>query len=169
MNLNEFIPQKLKEIFQNIDFEFSVYRDELTVKFDQNFIIEVCEYLKSDPELEFLLCEDVTAIDWAKRKNRFTVVYHIYSFKYNFRFCLKADALETENSSGEMKWSIDSITSVWASANWYERETYDMFGIHFNNHPDLRRMYMPEDFAYHPLRKDFPLMGIPGSLTLPKK
>jgi NADH-quinone oxidoreductase subunit C len=169
MNLKELISQKLQEIFSHTQFEISEYRDELTIKLDQKFIVEVCTFLKSDPELEFLLCEDVTAIDWAKRKNRFTVVYHLYPFKHKFRICLKADALETENSSGEKNWSVDSITSVWASANWYERETYDMYGIHFNNHPDLRRMYMPEDFEYHPLRKDFPLMGIPGSLPLPKK
>jgi NADH-quinone oxidoreductase subunit C len=169
MNLKELISQKLQEIFSHTQLEISEYRDELTIKLDQKFIVEVCTFLKSDPELEFLLCEDVTAIDWAKRKNRFTVVYHFYSFKHKFRICLKADALETENSSGEKNWSVDSITSVWASANWYERETYDMYGIHFNNHPDLRRMYMPEDFEYHPLRKDFPLMGIPGSLPLPKK
>jgi NADH dehydrogenase subunit C (EC 1.6.5.3) len=65
-------------------------------------------------------------------------------------------------------WLI-SVTSVYPTANWHERETYDMFGITFKNHPDLRRMYMPEEFEYYPLRKDFPLMGIPGSLLLPKK
>ena len=108
------------------------------------------------------MCEDITAIDWAKRKNRFTVVYHIFSLKNKFRLCLKADVDEEDCK-------IDSVTSVWKTANWHERETYDMYGIAFNNHPDLRRMYMPEDFEYHPLRKDFPLMGIPGSLSLPKK
>ena len=69
----------------------------------------------------------------------------------------------------ESECNIDSVTSVWKTANWHERETYDMYGIIFNNHPDLRRMYMPEEFEYYPLRKDFPLMGIPGSLPLPKK
>jgi len=74
---------------------------------------------------------------------------------------IKVDVEETEN--------IESVSSVWKTANWHERETYDMYGITFKNHPDLRRMYMPEEFEYHPLRKDFPLMGIPGSLPLPKK
>jgi NADH-quinone oxidoreductase subunit C len=108
------------------------------------------------------LCEDVTAIDWARRKNRFTVVYHIFSLKLNSRLRLKADVDESELS-------VDSVSSVWKTADWHERETYDMYGIIFNNHPDLRRMYMPEEFEYYPLRKDFPMMGIPGSLPLPKK
>ena len=167
MNLKEIIPQKLKEKFQNIEFEISDYRDELTIKFDQKYIVEICKYLKS--ELEFILCADITAVDWATRKNRFTIVYNLFSLKNNFRLRLKADAAEIENSSGETEWNIDSVTSVWQAANWQEREAYDMYGIHFNNHPDLRRMYMPEEFEYHPLRKDFPLMGIPGSLPLPKK
>jgi NADH-quinone oxidoreductase subunit C len=169
MSLKEIIPQKLKEKFQNIEFEISDYRDELTIKFDQKYIVEICKYLKSEPELEFILCADITAVDWATRKNRFTIVYNLFSLKNNFRLRLKADAAESENSNGENKWTIESVTSVWQAANWQERETYDMYGIHFNNHPDLRRMYMPEEFEYHPLRKDFPLMGIPGSLPLPKK
>ena len=169
MNLKEIIPQKLKEKFQNTEFEISDYRDELTIKFDQKYIVEICKYLKSEPELEFILCADITAVDWATRKNRFTIVYNLFSLKNNFRLRLKADAAEAENSNGETKWTIESVTSVWQAANWQEREAYDMYGIHFNNHPDLRRMYMPEEFEYHPLRKDFPLMGIPGSLPLPKK
>ena len=162
MDLKTFIPQKLKQQFPAVQFEVSDYRDELTIKFDKGNIVEACKFLKSDSELEFTWCSDVTAIDWATRKNRFTVVYNIFSLKHNFRLRLKADV-------DESKCAIDSVSSVWQSANWQERETYDMYGIKFNNHPDLRRMYMPEEFEYHPLRKDFPLMGIPGSLPLPKK
>ena len=101
-----------------------------------------------------------TAIDWSTRKNRFTLVYHIFSFQNNFELCLKCNIAKEE---------IDSVTSIWRGANWYERETYDMYGIKFRNHPDLRRMYMPEEFEYYPLRKEFPLMGIPGSIPLPNK
>lgn len=162
MNLKELIPQKLQEKFPKLNFEFVEYRGDLSVKFDKSNVTEVCRFLKEDPDLEFRLCEDVTAVDWAKRKNRFTVVYHIFSLNHNFRLRLKADVDESDCT-------IDTVSSVWKTADWHERETYDMFGIKFNYHPDLRRMYMPEDFEYYPLRKDFPLMGIPGSLPLPKK
>ena len=162
MNLKELIPQKLRENIPQANFEFIDYRGDLSVKFDKEYITKVCRFLKEDPELDFRLCVDVTAVDWATRKNRFTVVYHIFSLKHNFRLRLKADVDESDCS-------IDTVSSIWKTANWHERETYDMFGINFNDHPDLRRMYMPEDFEYHPLRKDFPLMGIPGSLPLPKK
>ena len=158
----EVIEQKLKEKFSGENFIFSEYRNELTISFDKKNVVQICKFLKEDDELEFKLCEDVTAIDWARRKNRYTVVYHIYSLKHNFRLSLKADVDESDNS-------IDSVSSVWRTANWEEREAYDMYGINFNNHPDLRRMYMPEEFEYHPLRKDFPLTGIPGSNPLPKK
>jgi len=162
METAELVLQKLKNEFTSIDFEISDFRNELTVKFPKENIVEICSFIKTDSELEFVYCEDITAVDWAKRTNRFTVVYHIYSFKNNFRIRLKADVDESDCN-------IDSVCSVWKAANWQERETYDMYGIKFNNHPDLRRMYMPEEFEYHPLRKDFPLMGIPGSIPLPKK
>jgi NADH-quinone oxidoreductase subunit C len=162
MDLKSLIPQKLKEKFPSVDFELTDYKDEIALKFDKKFIVEICKFLKSDPELEFNWCSDITAVDWATRKNRFTVVYNIFSIKHNFRLRLKADIDESDAT-------IESVSSVWKAANWQERETYDMYGIKFNNHPDLRRMYMPEEFEYYPLRKDFPLMGIPGSLPLPKK
>ena len=162
MDLKELIPQKLRANFPSVGFEVSDYKDELTIKFDKKNIVEVCKFLKTDPELQFLLCSDVTAVDWATRKNRFTVVYNIFSIKHSFRLRLKADVDESDCS-------IDSVTSVWQASNFQERETYDMYGIKFNNHPDLRRMYMPEEFEYYPLRKEFPLMGIPGSIPLPKK
>jgi NADH-quinone oxidoreductase subunit C len=161
-SLKVLVTQKLKDQFGSLNFEFIEFRNELTVLIDKKDVVEICRCLKDDEDLQFKLCEDVTAIDWAKRKNRFTVVYHIYSIKNNFRLALKADVDESDCT-------IDSVSSVWKTADWAERETYDMYGIIFNNHPDLRRMYMPEEFEYYPLRKDFPLMGIPGSNPLPKK
>ena len=162
MEFKDLVTQKLKDQFKDIEFEFTEFRDELTIKFPKEHIVNVCRYLKTDADMQFAICSDITAIDWAKRKNRFTVVYNLFSLKNNFRHRLKVDVDESDCS-------IDTVSSVWKGANWQERETYDMYGIKFNNHPDLRRIYMPEDFEYHPLRKDFPLMGIPGSLPLPKK
>ena len=162
MNLKELIPQKLKENFPESKFDVSEYKNELSIKIDKKDVVNVCKFLKEDEDLQFIFCSDVTAVDWAKRKDRFTIIYNIFSMKNNFRLRLKSDVDEKDCS-------IDSVSSVWGSANWQERETFDMYGIKFNNHPDLRRMYMPEEFEYHPLRKDFPLMGIPGSLPLPKK
>ncbi len=162
MELKDLIIQKLNDKFKDIKLEVVEYRNELTILFDKQNVVDVCKFLKDDDDLQFRLCEDITAIDWAKTKNRFTVVYHIFSLKNNFRLSLKSNVDESDCS-------IDSVSSVWRTANWEEREVYDMYGIKFNNHPDLRRMYMPEEFEYHPLRKDFPLMGITGSLTLPKK
>lgn len=162
MELKELIQQKLNSAFPDANLEYSEYKNEFCVKLDKKFIVPVCSLLKEDNDLQFLLSEDITAVDWSTRKNRFTVVYHIFSLKNKFRLKLKSDVDEKDCN-------IDSVSSVWRAANWQERECYDMYGIIFNNHPDLRRMYMPEDFEYHPLRKDFPLLGIPGSLPLPKK
>jgi NADH-quinone oxidoreductase subunit C len=162
MELKEILTQKLQTNFPDAEFEFSEFRGEFNIKLDKKFINPICKFLKEDSELEFLLCEDMTAVDWATRKNRFTVVYHIFSLKLSFRLVLKADVDESECN-------IDTVSSVWKTSNWQERECYDMYGIKFNNHPDLRRIYMPEEFEYYPLSKDFPLMGIPGSLPLPKK
>ena len=162
MEFKDQVVIKLKEKFPKYNFETADFRNELTVKLDKKNIIKVCQFLKEDDDLQFKLCEDVTAVDWARRTDRFTVVYHIFSLKHNFRLRLKADVDESDCS-------IDTVSSVWKSANWAEREAYDMYGIKFKGHPDLRRMYMPEEFEYHPLRKDFPLTGIPGSLPLPKK
>jgi NADH-quinone oxidoreductase subunit C len=160
MNTKELILNKVNEKFGSEVEEVVEFAGDLSITIKKDSIVNLANFLKNDSELEFVMCKDVTAIDWATRKNRFTTVYNIYSFKLNFNLRIKANLDESE--------SIESVTSVWRSANWYERETFDMYGIKFINHPDLRRMYMPEGFEYHPLRKDFPLLGIPGSLPFPK-
>jgi NADH-quinone oxidoreductase subunit C len=162
MILRDLILSKLQEKFPDEKIEITESKGELSFLFDKKNVVEVCRILKNDPELLFVHCADITAIDWARRKLRYTMVYHLFSIHNNIRIRLKADIDESDLN-------IDSVSSIWRTANWHERETYDMYGISFNNHPDLRRMYLPEEFEYHPLRKDFPLMGIPGSLTLPKK
>lgn len=162
MDLKELITEKVKEKFGTALEDVSDFRDDicLTIKIDQ--IAELGKFLKEDPNLQFVMCKDITAVDWATRNKRFTAVYHVYSYKLNCTLRLKAN-IEVDPPA------ILSVTSVWRSAEWYERETFDMYGIKFINHPDLRRIYMPEGFEYHPLRKDFPVIGIPGSLPLPHK
>lgn len=160
MKFKQYLIERLKNASAGSPIDFIEYKDELSIIISPANILEFCKFLKEDPELLFNMCEDVTAIDWAVKKNRFTVVYHLYSIKNNFRLRVKTNLEGTET---------ESVTGIWESANWYERETFDMYGIVFKNHPDLRRMYMPEEFEYHPLRKEFPVMGIPGSLPLPNK
>ncbi|MBK7255890.1 MAG: NADH-quinone oxidoreductase subunit C [Ignavibacteria bacterium] len=104
----------------------------------------------------------MVSVDRFQKKNRFEMIYNVISIETNERIFVK---IKLDSKNPEMQ----SLTQVWKSANWYEREAYDMMGINFINHPDLRRMYMPENYEYHPLRKDFPLMGIPDSIPLPNK
>lgn len=125
-------------------------------------VLEIAGLLKNDKELSFEMCKDAIGVDRFQKKNRFEIIYNLYSLTFKDRLFLKV-LLDTKNPE------TPSLTSVWTGTNWYEREAYDMFGIIFKGHPDLRRIYMPEEFEYHPLRKDFPLMGIPDSLYLPKK
>lgn len=162
MNTKELIVEKVKKKFGESLEEVSDFRNDLCITIKKDQIVNLGKFLKEDPDLQFIMCKDVTAIDWATRKKRFTTVYHIYSFKLNYTLRLKSNIDDDPPT-------IETVSSIWQSANWYERETWDMYGIKFVNHPDLRRMYMPEGFEYHPLRKDFPVLGIPGSLPLPNK
>lgn len=162
MEIKDLLVDKVNKEFGDSIKEVSDFRNDLCITISKEKIVELAKFLKDNEELQFIMCKDVTAIDWATRKNRFTVVYHVYSFKNNYELRIKAN-IEKEPCE------IDSVANIWLSANWYERETFDMYGINFINHPDLRRMYMPEGFQYNPLRKDFPVMGIPGSLPLPYK
>jgi len=162
MNTKELIVEKVKDKFGESVEEISDFRDDLCITIKKDQIVNLGKFLKDNPDLQFIMCKDVTAIDWATLKKRFTTVYHIYSFELNYSLRLKSNIDDDPPT-------IETVSSVWPSANWYERETWDMYGIKFLNHPDLRRIYMPEGFEYYPLRKDFPVLGIPGSLPLPFK
>jgi NADH-quinone oxidoreductase subunit C len=113
-------------------------------------LARVARFLKQDPQLRFDFLMDLTAVDHWKRKPRFELVYHLYSRSKNVRLRLKAPL---GGSSPE----APSVTPLWPAANWYEREVFDMFGIRFRGHPDLRRILMYEEFQGHPLRKDYPI------------
>jgi len=160
--MNEKIFQKLKVKYADAVLEANEFRSELTIIISKEHIVEVCRFLKEDEELAFDMLADLCGIDMYTPENRFGIIYNLYSLKTKHRIRLKT-------FTGKDNPKVPSVTSVWGTANWHEREAYDMFGILFDGHPDLRRIYMPDEFEYYPLRKDFPLMGIPGSLNLPKK
>lgn len=128
------------------------------VRIEPDSVPEIFSYLKND--LDYVYLSDLFGADRYTSEDRFEVIYNLISFKTGARLFVKV-WLEEENPE------LESVTKVWPSANWLEREVYDMYGVHFKNHPDLRRMYLPEDFQYYPLRKEFPLLGIPGSIELP--
>jgi NADH-quinone oxidoreductase subunit C len=126
------------------------YARQVTVVVEREKVAEVARHLKEKEDFRY--CVDVTAVDWKKREPRFDVVYHFYSFSKNDRIRVKCGVADGQE--------VPSIAEVFLAANWSERETYDMFGIRFAGHPDLRRILTWEGFNGHPLRKDFPLEGI---------
>jgi len=143
--------QKLRAAMPEAIEDVSSFRDQVTVRVFKDRIREVCVFLRDTPDLEFDFLTDLTALDYPARPRRFDVVYHLYSMTQNHRLRLKAAVAEDE--------PIDTVVPVWEVANWEERESYDMFGIVFTGHPDLRRILLPEDWEGFPLRKDYPLAG----------
>ncbi len=129
----------------------TIKRGELTVEVAPNWIVEFVEFLKTDVTCKFSTMIDITAVDYPGRDKRFDVVWHFLSMHQNHRIRVKAQLREDE--------AVPSIVSVHPSANWFEREVFDMFGILFTGHPDLRRILTDYGFRGHPLRKDFPTTG----------
>jgi NADH-quinone oxidoreductase subunit C len=124
---------------------------ELTVTVPKNDIIEVLTFLRDDPECRFVSFIDISGADYPEREERFDVVYHLLSPKKNMRVRIKVQADEET--------PVPSVTGVYPGALWYEREVYDLYGVLFTGHPDLRRILTDYGFEGHPLRKDFPLTG----------
>ncbi|HEY6951084.1 MAG TPA: NADH-quinone oxidoreductase subunit C [Bacteroidota bacterium] len=159
---NQTVLERLKTRLGDTILESHEFRGELTVVVPKEKIVDVCTLVKNDPELAYDFLSDLCGFDMYTPSKRFGVVYNVLSLRNRHRFRIKI-------FTDEEDLKVPTVTGVWRAADCAERETFDMFGIVFEGHPDLRRMYMPEDFEYFPLRKDFPLMGIPGSLPLPKK
>lgn len=128
-----------------------VFRDEATHIIKKDSLIEICGFLKNNSELQFNFLTDIVAVDYFPIKPRFEIIYHLYSIPQKHRLRLKVKAVDGE--------TIPSVTSIWKTADWAEREAYDMFGIIFEGHTNLKRIYMPEDWDGFPLRKDYPLKG----------
>ena len=125
--------------------------DELTVTAESAEIARVMTFLRDDPECEFKILIDICGVDYPQRAKRFDVVYHLLSISKNRRIRVRVETGDNEQ--------IPSIVSVYPVANWYERETFDMYGVVFSGHPDLRRLLTDYGFNGYPLRKDFPLTG----------
>jgi NADH-quinone oxidoreductase subunit C len=125
-------------------------RGELTLTVPAEHIVAVSRLLKT--QQQYVRLSTVTGVDWYPAEPRFEVVYHMLSLSRNLRLRVKC---KLPGANPE----IDSVTGVWRSANWFERETFDLFGIRFRNHPDLTRIMLPDDWEGHPLRKDCPVTG----------
>ncbi|MGZ4819249.1 MAG: NADH-quinone oxidoreductase subunit C [Terriglobales bacterium] len=127
-------------------------RGELSIYVRRDAIREACALLRDDSELQYNFFSDVTCVDWYPSEPRFEVVYHLFSISKKRRVRLKVKL------SGDDP-VVDSVTSVWPAANFFEREVFDLFGIRFDGHPYLRRIMMPENWEGHPLRRDYPVEG----------
>ena len=143
--------KKLQEKFPASVLEVTTFRGEVTITVSKEEIVEVCKFLHSDPDLQYHLLTDLCGLDFFPQIPRFGVVYLLCSLKNNQRLRLKTRVEENE--------SIPSVESIWKVANWYEREVYDLFGIPFENHPDLRRILLWDGYEGYPLRKDYPVEG----------
>jgi NADH-quinone oxidoreductase subunit C len=124
---------------------------ELTIDVEPGEIVRVLKYLRDDPNCLFKLLIDICGVDWPEREKRFDVVYHMLSLAKNIRIRVK---LETDENT-----PVPSVVRLFAVANWFEREAFDMYGISFADHPDMRRLLTDYGFSGYPLRKDFPLTG----------
>ncbi len=130
---------------------YALTHGELTLQAEAGEIVKVAQFLRDDPKCQFFSFVDLCGVDWPARAKRFDVVVHLLSPKRNLRVRIK---VETDEDT-----PVPSITGVFPGANWFERETYDLYGILFTGHPDLRRLLTDYGFDGHPLRKDFPLTG----------
>ena len=145
------LAQKLRDQFGDLLSEPSEFRGEITLKLlDAEKIADVCRFAKEELGFDYLV--DISSIDNYGDDPRFAVVYELYGYSHRCHLRFKTDVSEEKSE-------VPTVTSVWKTANWHEREIYDMMGIRFRGHPDLRRILMWEGYPYFPLRKDFPLGG----------
>ncbi len=146
-DLEKFINSELASKINNS----FIKHDNIYLSIDHNELIEVITFLKTNNETKFRQLVEITAVDYPENENRFKMVYLLLSHEYNQRIIIDYSIKENE--------VISSITSIFPAANWMEREVFDMYGLNFKNHPDLRRILTDYGFQGHPLRKDFPLTG----------
>jgi NADH/F420H2 dehydrogenase subunit C len=153
------VVERLKSRFPDAVLAVEEFRGELTVMVPGARIVEIGRYLKDDPESDFNMLTDVIGVHFLERDYEHEVVYQLYSLEKNHRLRLRVRLQPGE--------TVPSLTPVWPGANWPEREAFDLVGVRFHGHPDLRRIIMPEDYPDHPLRKDFDVEGGPTELDGP--
>jgi len=146
--MNSYLLDAIKSKFPDDVLETHAFRGDETAVIRKEALLKAAAYLRDELGFDFLM--DLTAADYLPREPRFELVCHFYSSRHNYRLRLKCPV-----PAGDPE--VDSLTGLWAGANWFEREVYDMFGIKFRGHPDLRRILMYDGFEGHPLRKDYPL------------
>jgi NADH-quinone oxidoreductase subunit C len=155
---NHQLVKKLKSHFNGAVLEATEFLGQLSVRVDPARVVDVCDFLRREPETSFNYLSDLTCVHYPMRADGpFEIVYNLYSIPRNERVRLKASLNEDPE--------VESVTAVWPSANWMEREVYDLFGVRFKNHPDLRRILLPPDWEGHPLRKDYPLEFVENQWT----
>lgn len=142
------LPEALRKRFPEVALEAFTFRGQNFFLVPKESLISVANYLKSDSG--FTMLADLTAMDYPKEEKRFQVVYQLYSFSRNERLRLKVPVADGE--------TVESVVPVWGVADWLEREVYDMFGIRFEHHPNLRRILLPDEWQGFPLRKDYPIL-----------
>ena len=148
--------KRLKSQFGEAAGDAFEFIGQLSVTVDKNRIVEICDFLRRDAQTDFDYLSDLTCVHYPDRRDaQFEMVYNLLSISRNERVRLKVRISE----------SVESVTSVWPAANWLEREVFDLFGVRFSNHPDLRRLLLPPDWEGHPLRKDFPLEFVENAWT----
>ncbi len=142
--------EELQKRFPGAISEAVTFRNMPSITLAKEFLVSMCQFLKAEEGGAYTLLTDQTAVDYPKREKRFDIIYHLYSFKRNDRLRLKVILGESE--------TIPSVTAIWRTANWLEREVYDMFGVLYDGHPDLKRILLPDGWSGHPLRKDHDIL-----------
>jgi NADH-quinone oxidoreductase subunit C len=149
---NATVVERLRAALPDAVIKTSEFRGLASLYVKREAIVDVARFLRDDPDLSYNFLENLCGVDYLGRDPRFEVVYHLLSHPNHHRICLKVGVPEVDPS-------VPTLTGVWATANWQEREAYDLLGIAFAGHPGLYRILMPDDWEGHPLRKDVPLGG----------
>lgn len=165
-NLDHPTLPRVKAAFADVKFLASEFRGDTSLVVPANRLHEVMRFLHDDPDCDYNFLSDVTGVDYlnypAPSPGRFAVVYLLVSYTHNRRLTVKVYLDPSRDTSGiepDPALEVETVTDIWPGAEWREREVFDMFGIRFRNHPDLRRILLWKDYPAHPLRKDYPLRG----------